>query len=468
MSTATLPGSQASSRLRRWTIGLFEPSPGTLLSPGADVLMAGGASIVLFIILKIFVSKTADTQLWGAALYYCAFLVNYPHFAASYQLLYCDAGKDFFAFRTRPWFALRLWWAGLGVPLLLIGYLVYGLMQGNAAMMGTLLNAMFFFVGWHYVKQIFGCVIVLSAVRKITYSPWERRVILAPLYSLWLLQYTAANMNNLSQTFLDISYTHLSFPPIVVSAVALAFIVSSLGLLAMFGWRFQQGRPLPPLSAVTAILSIYLWFTPVYSSPYYQLMIPFFHSLQYLLFVLVYKRNESLIETHETAPATEKGSRRRLTLAATALFVAIPTVLMAFSIYRGFTGNLEDALVATYGMLAIVSSSLWLTTACVTGGIAVAVLLLRFASKRGSLWYFLSFIAQMLLLGMLLFSVVPTALDILAKNALLPKAMLVNAATFGTTFYLFVFMVFVNIHHYFVDNVLWRRDNPNIRQYLFH
>ncbi|HRH94269.1 MAG TPA: hypothetical protein PKV72_07105, partial [Candidatus Peribacteria bacterium] len=314
----------------------------------------------------------------------------------------------------------------------------------------------------------FGCVIVLSAVRKITYAPWERRVILAPLYSLWLLQYTAANLSNQTQTFLDISYTHLHFPAIVVSVVALAFIVSSLGLLAMFGWRFQQGRPLPPLSAVVAILSIYLWFTPVYSSPYYQLMIPFFHSLQYLLFVLVYKRNESLIETHETAPATEKGSRRRLTLAATALFVAIPTLLMAVSMFGGFTGSLEDALIATYGMLAIVSSSLWLTTACVTGGVALAVLLLRLASKRGSLWYFLSFIAQMLLLGMLLFSVVPTALDILAKNALLPKAMLVNAATFGTTFYLFVFMVFVNIHHYFVDNVLWRRDNPNIRQYLFH
>ena len=31
---------------------------------------------------------------------------------------------------------------------------------------------------------------------------------------------------------------------------------------------------------------------------------------------------------------------------------------------------------------------------------------------------------------------------------------------------MFCLMIFINIHHYFIDNVLWRRDNQALRQYL--
>jgi hypothetical protein len=46
-----------------------------LVSPAADVLMAGGASLLLFAILKLTVPKTADTSALAAALYYAAFLL---------------------------------------------------------------------------------------------------------------------------------------------------------------------------------------------------------------------------------------------------------------------------------------------------------------------------------------------------------------------------------------------------------
>src|SRR5262249_18088302 len=38
---------------------------------------------------------------------------------------------------------------------------------------------------------------------------------------------------------------------------------------------------------------------------------------------------------------------------------------------------------------------------------------------------------------------------------------------FGATFFLFIFWIFINVHHYFLDNVTWRRDNPYVRRYLF-
>lgn len=33
--------------------------------------------------------------------------------------------------------------------------------------------------------------------------------------------------------------------------------------------------------------------------------------------------------------------------------------------------------------------------------------------------------------------------------------------------FLFVFWIFINVHHYLLDNVMWRRENPDTRAYLF-
>ena len=42
-----------------------------------------------------------------------------------------------------------------------------------------------------------------------------------------------------------------------------------------------------------------------------------------------------------------------------------------------------------------------------------------------------------------------------------------DRALFGTTLFLFLGWTFINIHHYFIDNVIWRRDNPGTRRHLF-
>jgi hypothetical protein len=38
---------------------------------------------------------------------------------------------------------------------------------------------------------------------------------------------------------------------------------------------------------------------------------------------------------------------------------------------------------------------------------------------------------------------------------------------FGPTLFLFVFWVSVNVHHYFIDSVMWRRENPETKLHLF-
>ncbi|MEM7021141.1 MAG: hypothetical protein AAF637_00975 [Pseudomonadota bacterium] len=42
-----------------------------------------------------------------------------------------------------------------------------------------------------------------------------------------------------------------------------------------------------------------------------------------------------------------------------------------------------------------------------------------------------------------------------------------DAEVFGGTMFMFMFWIFINIHHYFMDNVIWRRDNPDTARALF-
>ena len=42
-----------------------------------------------------------------------------------------------------------------------------------------------------------------------------------------------------------------------------------------------------------------------------------------------------------------------------------------------------------------------------------------------------------------------------------------DESVWGPSVFVFIFMMWINIHHYFIDNVIWRRDNEDVRKYLF-
>ena len=71
-------------------------------------------------------------------------------------------------------------------------------------------------------------------------------------------------------------------------------------------------------------------------------------------------------------------------------------------------------------------------------------------------------IARFVLLGGLLggagFWVVPLFVDSIAGY---------DRAIFGTTMFLFIGWTFINVHHYFIDSVIWRGENTETSRYLF-
>lgn len=61
-------------------------------------------------------------------------------------------------------------------------------------------------------------------------------------------------------------------------------------------------------------------------------------------------------------------------------------------------------------------------------------------------------------LGFLAFWAIPVLAD-----AVVPY----NRQAIAGFLFLFTFWIFINVHHYFLDSVMWRRENPDTRLYLF-
>jgi hypothetical protein len=379
------------------------PSPHAraLTTRFADFWLLGGASLLAWVVMfgtqgfraawaidQHFKNLTVTT----ASL---SLLVNYPHFLISYKLAY-SRGRAF---------VTTHWWQLLVVPALLIATFAYayayyevpvsqlpifslasrdlGGLGANARvfsgprlgdlLFGLTFNVMIFTVGWHYTKQVFGCMMVYAYFDKYKFTASQRTLTKYALLSIWWLNFVSANAAGAQNNFSQFKYYAFDLPDILVPITTL-LVYGGFVLVAyaVFWKNYRERGQAPGVNMVVPFLSLYVWWLPITRQyEFYFLLTPFFHSLQYLAFV--YKMEDTRL--------------------------------------RG----------------------------------------LRHPEVRGTILAFSIVVA-----GWLAFEFVPNEID----TAL---------GTFNSWQMFFFFtsaMLFINIHHYFIDNVLWRFKDPEIQKYL--
>ena len=164
-----------------------------------DFWLLGGASLLVWLVMVAvqgFRTSWAIDQHFKNLTYTTAslsLLVNYPHFLVSYKLAY-SRGRAFITGN---------WWQLIVVPIGLIGvfgvaFLKYdvpvaelppvsalstslGAWGTNAQVLagpqlgdllfGLTFNVMIFTVGWHYTKQVFGCMMVYAYFDRYAMTP---------------------------------------------------------------------------------------------------------------------------------------------------------------------------------------------------------------------------------------------------------------------------------------------------------
>lgn len=251
-----------------------------------EALVVGGFSLIVFFFLKLTSNlQTDDSTSWF--IYYFSFVVNFPHFLVSYQLLYWDSKEHLF---SKPRFLV----ASVIAPGILLGILSYGLFKPDIVTLGHTLNAMYFFVGWHYIKQTFGVVSVCNSHEKIYFNKQERFAVKGFLYSIWAMSWVALNSTGSEYQMEGIPYRSFQFSPVWMStAYTVLAAFALLGIYLGYQKYIREGRVIS-WSGLISIAALLCWYLPTLHNPTFFLVVPLFHSLQYLYFVYLMKTHEAV------------------------------------------------------------------------------------------------------------------------------------------------------------------------------
>lgn len=350
-----------------------------LVSRWADFWLLGGASLVLWLVY--FVLEPLRPTYWtinfhienSAKFFLTALLfVNYPHFMASYKLAY-GQGKGFI---------LSHWFALIVVPVLLvsgflISYFAFDQEVYGQRILAWMLISMYFLVGWHYVKQIYGCMMVYAHIDGYQLPQLHKNLLKYSLMPLWFLSFVRGQLGEGTHTFQGLTYNSLNFPAWTETA---AYILLALGIfsaLFVFFKKYQDHKVLPSINMLVPWISIYIWWVPLfYQNEYTNYAVIFFHSLQYLPFI--YK-----IENTRMNHASEH--------------------------------QITDT--NTY--------KTWLVLGLIVAGYCA-------------------------------FELLPNILDVGLNTY----------AAYQCWFFFVCGHVFINVHHYFIDHVIWRFKEPEVRDLL--
>jgi hypothetical protein len=383
----------------------LQVGPRALTTRFLDFWLLGGASLLVWLVmmsLQGFRASWAIDQHFKNLTYTAAslsLLINYPHFLVSYKLAYR---------RGRP-FVLSHWYQLIAVPLALLAIFVvafaaYNVPVGRVPLvsplaqavggwagagsvlsgprLGDLLftgvfNLMLLTVGWHYTKQVFGCMMVYAYFDGYKLTQPQRDLTKRALLTIWVMNFVYTNIGGAQNVFSQFKYYSFDLPDIF-GPLSQLLVLGGLGLViwkvfyANYRERRGEHSAVPSLNMLVPFAALYVWWMPqTRQYEFYFLLTPMFHSLQYLAFV--YKMEDTRL----------RGEHHR-ELKATML------------------------------------------------------------------------VSGLVLAGWLAFELLPNTLD----------TALGTFAAWNMFFFFTAAMLFINVHHYFIDNVLWRFKDPEIRAYL--
>lgn len=361
--------------------GARNDRPGYLLGPAADfALLGGGGAIVVLLTWLLWPAGRETTGLLTGTLV-LANVINHPHFAHSYQLFYGGFAAKAFGDQLPASLRTRYLLAGVAAPTVLMLFFAYCVWARDAALLGMAANAMFLLVGWHYVKQGYGMLMVDAALKRNFFTPAQKQRLLFNAYACWLTSWLLINHTLVRHDYWGLSYYAIPVPAWLLALACAATLITTLRIVPALHGKLSRPQEGPRLiSGVAAYAtSLYLWL--LVRHPAVILIVPALHSMQYLAVVWRYRWN---LEQDRTE----------------------------LGILRGTSPSQRFAL----------------------------------------------FIAIGIAMGYLGFWALPSWL-----GAVVPY----DKEAFGGSLFVYIFWISINIHHYFLDNVMWRKDNPDTARYLF-
>lgn len=350
-----------------------------LYGPVADFLLLGGGSLFVLVAVRSYLGDGEDARAISLAVtLMLANLINYPHFAHSYQIFYQDFRAKLTSVRYSRDLRRLYLIAGVVVPIAVASFLTWAVCTRQPRALGLAANAMFFLVGWHYVKQGYGMAMVDAVLKKAFYDDKEKKALLANAYAAWMLSWLLVNYllaTVSTRSYWEIGYFVVPVPLWILWLAGALSLATSLRLALALYRRQRSGKALAWNGLVAYGVSLYAWL--LIRDPIVLLWVPLFHSLQYLAVVWRFQSNRINQGTRSTTN---------------------PKLRMLLFLVIGFA----------LGYIGFWALPAWLNT--------------------------------------------NTSYD---------------RTIFGQSLYFYLLWIFINIHHYFLDTVMWRKGNPDVSRHLF-
>jgi len=254
------------------------------VNPLVDFILIGGGSMAVYVLFRLqphMASSPAVLSLAATLVWYC----NYPHFAATNLRLY--GRKD--NLRQYPITAVS-------VPLIMIGTAV-ACYASPTQVAPMLVHLYLIWSPYHFSGQTIGIALLYARRAGFDVTKWERRALMSVVFLTFITQNARAEVAHYKANFYSVSYPTLGIPSWVPHVCTAAMFVSVGALGGLLMWRALDKRQIVPFMMLVPVAAQWIWFVglPVnHVTGNYNALVPFFHSLQYLVIAWALNLRESM------------------------------------------------------------------------------------------------------------------------------------------------------------------------------
>ncbi|MCB0404380.1 MAG: hypothetical protein KDD51_06310 [Bdellovibrionales bacterium] len=260
-----------------------------------DFLFIGGLSLLTFAFFNLPWSGVSHDSVIGLATF-LLWVGNWPHFAASNYRLYSNRNN----IRQYPI-------TSLVVPFVILAGVV-GSFLSPQTVAPFWVKLFLLWSPFHFSGQTVGVTLLYARRAGIVLSPWERYSFAAFIFLTFLFPNWAADVNPVGGGYYGIEYPGLGVPNWFSFTAEGLIVVMAIVLAVNFARRYQDKKARLPWVVLLPAVSQYVWFVQGRSTQNFYILVPFFHSIQYLFIAWVLqlklKKDEQRIS----------GSRRYVTL----------------------------------------------------------------------------------------------------------------------------------------------------------
>ena len=250
------------------------------VSPAVDTLVVGLGSIVVYLVFRAAPSWSTSERVVtiGATLVWA---VNYPHFASTNYRLYHDRAN----IAQYPMTALL-------VPVLITAAMI-GSFASPAVIAPAFVMLYQLWSPYHFSGQTIGITMLYARRHEYHLDGWLRRALSTFVVATFVLQAARFEVGDGTAAFFGVTYPTLGLPTWAPGVVAAGMWACAAGFVVLLVHRVRSTRQMmPPLVLLPAITQ-FVWFAAT-PPGYYLYLVPFFHSLQYLLIAWNLQLKETL------------------------------------------------------------------------------------------------------------------------------------------------------------------------------